>query len=281
MVNSGSYPYQSLPEDFQDGRKWKKASKYCSKSTFIGVTVSSLLIAFFVIFFEFVAAGTKTYTIVIFGDSLVRRTDNYWALCGNIRKNLVQLFPDYRFDIYSSGIDGNRILDLRNRLDNDCLKRPVFQFFPYIWYLPAPDAVIMYWDSDASDPENPFDEALQQDYIINLDYVLSTIKSQVSYLAVGGPTLLGELPPGTNSGDGAADLYREINRNITSFYNITYIETRESFQSQLPENWDQPTGYLTLDGEHHNQRGAEIILNLFTRAVSNWLNGIQVKKLYY
>ena len=51
--------------------------------------------------------------------------------------------PHLHFDIISSDIGVNKIVDLKNRMYTDCI------------YC-RPEAVIMYWDSDVSHPSKSY-----------------------------------------------------------------------------------------------------------------------------
>ena len=61
---------------------------------------------------------------------------------------------------------------------------------------------------------------------MNLDYVLSHLKAHIPYLAMGGPTLFGELPRGQNKLDANFELYLGINSRYAKKYNITFLDTR-------------------------------------------------------
>jgi hypothetical protein len=50
------------------------------------------------------------------------------------------------------------------------------------------------------------------------------------------------------------------------------LETRALFWSHLPKDWNQEKGFLTLDGEHHNAAGAQLIVDLFSDLITNWLS---------
>ena len=41
----------------------------------------------------------------------------------------------------------------------------------------------------------------------------------------------------------------------------------QAFFSELPPDWDNYQGYLTIDGEHHNARGADLVRNMFLNAL--------------
>ena len=162
-------------------------------------------------------------SIVLFGDSLVHRTSRYFDLEGNIHNSMAYSHPEYNIKVTSSGYNSNCIHDLYRRVYSDVLDRDGKG---------PPDAVIMYWDSDAVD----VDEADQEDYYranyrSNLTEVLTILTADISFVAFGGPTLFGEKPRGKNSKDSVLDAYVEINREVTAQFNgtVKYIETRDAF----------------------------------------------------
>lgn len=211
-----------------------------------------------------------TERIVLFGDSLVRRNDNY--IGRNVQKNLKGSFGGVK--VYSSGVSGNCIADMKGRMNDDVLERKAFGLLTF-WTLGPPDAVILYWDSDAVDVDDSLDPTVLQTYQDDLRYVLQQLQDRgVNYIAVGGPTLDGELPHGENEKDSILDLYTDINRNITTEFGFPYFETRQLFFDNIPSTWSYSSGYLTDDGEHQNQRGADLLVNLFENALNGWLSTI-------
>jgi len=155
----------------------------------------------------------------------------------------------------------------------EVLARPAGPFgwlqFQLTW--PPAQAVIIYFDSDAADvDESKFDlNDLRARYVWNLTEVVKTISKNVPLVALSGPTLCGELPRGTNGDDAKFEEYCAMNRRICTNYNVTYLETRELFFANLPGKWNHSHGYLTLDGEHHNERGSSLVEDLFFDVIEN------------
>ena len=66
--------------------------------------------------------------------------------------------------------------------------------------------------------------------------------------------------------------YREMKRDIASRYNIPYLDIRKAFLDEIARH--KPVlycGYLTYDGEHENQRGTDLLAELFAHAIAGWL----------
>jgi len=219
------------------------------------------------------SSNGNAFNIVLFGDSLVSYTESSYQISSKIRSNVLTKYPDRNIHIYTSGIGGNRIADLKRRMYQDALHQNYFLHFIPTRPTNRPDAVIMYWDSDATDvDETGHVNEIRAAYTANLYDVLSTFKQQVKYFAFGGPSLFGEKPHGMNRRDDILDDYASINRKAAQDLNITYLETRALFWSHLPKDWNQDKGFLTLDGEHHNAAGAQLIVDLFSDLITNWLS---------
>ena len=93
-----------------------------------------------------------------------------------------------------------------------------------------------------------------------------------SKVAVMGPTLLGEMPRGMNGRDPLLEVYLNLVINATKTYNITYIHTRDIFFSKIPPDWREHEGYLTVDGEHPNSAGKEIIRGIYESILNKWFS---------
>jgi hypothetical protein len=174
-----------------------------------------------------------------------------YHIVDNIERILNSRHDDFDVSIIQSGRCGNCIKDLIDRYKDDVESE-------------SPDALIIYWDSDAADVnENGRAAKIRKTYKENLEILLSTASSQIKYIALGGPTLYGEKPHGSNARDNILDAYTEINRNVSYDFGIKYLETRQLFFRNLPSDWHKGGGYLTIDGEHHNMKGSVLIQDLF------------------
>lgn len=85
----------------------------------------------------------QPFTVELFGDSLVSKTDTDWQLRSMILQRLLAKHKDqYDINIVASGHGGHRVLDLRNRLQRDVLnRRRAGGLLPWST-LPPPDAVV-------------------------------------------------------------------------------------------------------------------------------------------
>jgi lysophospholipase L1-like esterase len=210
--------------------------------------------------------GQAIVRIVFVGDSLVHRAQVQHAFLTRVRQRLERSMPGRTFDVVDAGVNGNRIADIRDRLQSDVLDR-------------HPSAVVLYWDSDVSDVDEAAMSAAEVQatraaYTRALDEVLGRLASSQAHVIVSGPTLLGERPHGRNPKDEQADAYRRINRRAAVRFGATYVNTRRTFQEGRPPAVD-PTvdrGFLTEDGEHLNERGARVAADMFVRSLEAWLH---------
>jgi lysophospholipase L1-like esterase len=203
--------------------------------------------------------------IVFVGDSLVHRSADDHGLLTRIREILAQRHPNQTIEVVDAGVNGNRIADIRERLGQDVLDL-------------HPDAVVLYWDSDVSDVDETTLTSndrwtLRAAYEADLRTVCSRLLASGAYVAMSGPTLIGERPHRRNGKDAQLDAYRAINRRVASNLKVVYIDTRRAFFQGRPRGTppDVSRGVLTEDGEHLNARGVGIVESLFVRALDGWL----------
>ena len=105
------------------------------------VFLFSLWIALFIVSYpdvinnyEYTISSTKSFKIVLFGDSLINVGCTYY----NLAEKLQHQFSQYSLTIINAGVNGNKIADMKARMYSDVVDL-------------HPDAVIIYWDSDDSD----------------------------------------------------------------------------------------------------------------------------------
>jgi hypothetical protein len=81
---------------------------------------------------------------------------------------------------------------------------------------------------------------------------------------------MGELKHGNNLKDEIFDFYQSWNKAIASHVNIDFIDTRTEFLARLNQITNQPLGQLTIDGEHLNREGTNLITELFINQLTSW-----------
>lgn len=125
--------------------------------------------------------GTR-FRVSLFGDSLISRPALNLDLNGKIKSFL----PQFELEITNVASSGSKIFDMRSKL-GDILDLEA-----------VPHAVILYWDSDVSDVDESkmtADEVddLRTQYRDNLSFTLSQLVLNISYVAVAGPGILGNV----------------------------------------------------------------------------------------
>mmetsp|Transcript_3274 Transcript_3274/g.4935 ORF Transcript_3274/g.4935 Transcript_3274/m.4935 type:complete len:298 (+) Transcript_3274:58-951(+) len=207
---------------------------------------------------------TRTFTVVLFGDSLINIPCLYFGL----QEKLQHQFPNFNLNIINAGINGGNIAMMNARVYTDVIDL-------------NPDAVFIYWDTDISD--QPVDvlseESTQIDYVNSLTQVVTAIKKNSTYFAVAGPGILGEGPIFPSDDfyvkRDMLDFYRSLNKNTTESLGVPYIDMRGALQNAIPKTWFWSRWYVSADGEHPNERGTRIIAQQFGIYMNIWLSGYQ------
>lgn len=198
--------------------------------------------------------------VVLFGDSLIDVPFSRNALDEKIRRQ----FPFYLLDIENEGIGGNKIHNLKERMYSDVVSK-------------KPDIILLYWDSDVSDQDADYleEKSTELQYKEDLSEVVRILKN-TSKLAVAGPGLLGEGPLFSLDyfyrKNRLLNHYREINKNISQENGILYVDIRKALKDSIPSTWIFSMGFCTMDGEHPNERGSQIIAEQFGLAINLFLS---------
>jgi hypothetical protein len=201
------------------------------------------------------------FNLIMFGDSLItgnhRQKFNIFPI---IASKVASFIPHYNLNMINFGEGGNRIIDLRNRIE------PVLS-------TPS-DAILLLWDSDVSSSDETAENMsyLREVYISNVTYVLDRILQSDSskLIAITGPIILGERLSACSKSS-MLDEYVEINQKICTAYNITYIDLRKAFISEIPWYRMVDSGCLTVDGEHENRNGMTIVAKAVAKTVIRWI----------
>ena len=123
-------------------------------------------------------SNETNFQVTLFGDSLLNRPFLNLDLDGKIKSYL----PQFTLDITNVASSGCKISDMRGKLEEVLEDKP--------------DAIILYWDSDVSDvDESKMTEEevvdLRSKYKEDLSFILSQLVSNITFVAVAGPGILG------------------------------------------------------------------------------------------
>ena len=218
------------------------------------------------------SAGHNYTRIVLIGDSMISQPNAEFDYLFRFKAHLAARFPARVFDLVEAGVGLDTIANIGKRLDKDCLAY-------------NPDAVILYWDSDVSEIQRCNDGAVKRAYSEALLSVLRRVASVTTRLAVLGPSVLGELRDGHNLApwhkDTCLNHYCDLNRDAVQqvrdegAVQALYVNTRQRFLKREQAfasgaGYVFPSGYLTIDGDHHSLKGSNIIMDVMLSVADQW-----------
>jgi hypothetical protein len=168
----------------------------------------------------------------------------------------------------------------------------------------------MLWDSDCSDFSEesltPTEiQARRSNYTDTLRAVLqnSLAHPSIEYILVTGPILLGEAQGHKDqlfgipalffhykpSKEQMLDEYRGLNEAVVQEFStmndgglkrVEYLDLRSIFLEAIPRPWwVLDRWYVTIDGEHVNRFGTELIVSHVARRIDSWLTHSQIDNL--
>ena len=213
------------------------------------------------------------YRVVLLGDSLISgdRKQNFGEF-PLMAARIGSFLPHYsNLNFLNFGSEGDTINSIRLRLGS-------------VLSTPA-DAVILIWDSDVSQNlENSNNiNYIRHNYLSNLTYVITAIQQNnpAVRIAIGGPGLLGEGPLFGKVSNrifqtkrSMLDDYSIMNQQLALALNVTYIDIRKAYLSQLPSYRLAYSGCLTIDGEHENDNGLRIISKLVAKTILDYIPSV-------
>ena len=207
---------------------------------------------------------SNVHKIVLYGDSQISITNRLYKIKDRLADKITTRFPHLNFTVTSEARSGQHISDLRKRMCKDVIDQ-------------GAEAVIMFWDSDVTSRQDHQSMSAIKAYVNYLSEIMATMRAEVNYFAVAGPSLQGELPDGKNKNDQCLDIYEQINRNLSTIYNITYIDVRRIFMKyDRTTDWHSPSGYLTMDGQHPSYAGFLLLTELFFNQLEKWYENVLI-----
>ena len=196
--------------------------------------------------------------VIFFGDSITQagvQPGGYITVLGELLK---QKGLDNNYELNGAGIGGNKVYDLYLRLEDDVLSK-------------KPDIVVIWigvndvWHKSTSGTGTDQDK-FEKFY----NALIKKIQAANAQVFICTPAAIGEKIDFTNSQDGDLNQYSQIIRGIAEKNNVKLIDLRKLFlEYNLANNkTNQPSGTLTTDGVHLNEKGnnlvAEEMLNALT-----------------
>jgi|YelNatPaOPRAMG01_1025707.scaffolds.fasta_scaffold00288_52 lysophospholipase L1-like esterase len=219
------------------------------------------LIFFLIVFTAVHISGnqgqSKLGTIIFLGDSITELGDKPGGFITLIRNAFAEKSGINSLRIFNAGVSGNKVTDLRERLDRDVIQR-------------RPTAVVIYigindvWHYAITGlrgtPRNTYESELKN--------VVTRIKDTGAKVFLCTPTVIGEKQHGTNPQDTILDDYCAISAKVAYETNSTLIDLHSVFLNYLRNNNldNLREGILTVDGVHLNDKGNELVASEILRA---------------
>lgn len=198
----------------------------------------------------------KGERIVFLGDSLIAagvRKDGYITLLDEALKSGR---PDLGVHLIGAGISGNKVPDIRARLERDVLSYEPTCVFVFI-------GVNDVWHSQNGRSTS------KEDYKAGLFDVIARIQNMGAAVVLATPPLIGENRHGENNFDEMLEEYAQISRDVGLRMGTTICDFRQSMPAYLAvfNETNEEKGVLTTDGVHFNRAGNRYVANHAAMAI--------------
>lgn len=188
--------------------------------------------------------------IVFLGDSITAGGNTGKGYIQVIRQYLAEKKKDLVVECVGAGISGNKVPDLQKRVERDVIsKKPTIVFI----YIGINDV----WHGE-KDPKRGTDpEAFES----GLKELIGKCKAAGAQVILCTPTVIGELPIGTNNLDAKLDDYAAISRKVAKELDLNLCDLRKAFVEHLKSNNPdkKAAGVLTTDRVHLNESGNKLV----------------------
>jgi lysophospholipase L1-like esterase len=185
--------------------------------------------------------------IVFFGDSITLEGDQPGGYVDILRKSLSRSERDA--SVLASGIGGNKVPDLLERLDRDVLSQ-------------SPALVVIYigindvWHFTMEMGGTP-----EEQYEAGLGVLIAKITAAGARTLLCTPSVIGERVNGGNPQDIMLDQYADISRSVAALEGVPVCDLRHAFIEYLASHntENKESGILTRDGVHLNETGNKFV----------------------
>ena len=224
---------------------------------------------------------TNEREILLMGDSLLGLPSVQFQLGERLKKYLTDKHRNFKISVNMQTSPGARAASMRDKLLKKLNDRRDAKH-------PPPEAIIIYWDSDLVDIDDPSNPKVKELYIRNLIGLLKIAQSEITYVAVAGPSFSknrGELPEEWIKED-TYETYVMIHQAVARLLRVEHINTRRKFQDYIlskkkqglapkelekVHNWDEfdkvEGGIITFDGQHTHETGTQLLVEIFGEAL--------------
>jgi lysophospholipase L1-like esterase/poly(3-hydroxybutyrate) depolymerase len=190
--------------------------------------------------------------VVFFGDSITEAG----AADGGYIRLIGQALGTTKAELIGAGVSGNKVPDLKQRLQRDVLaKKPTL----VVIYIGINDV----WHSERNEgtPREAFASGLRE--------LTDQIAATGARVILCTPSVIGEKTDGSNKLDAMLEEYAATTRKVAAEAGVRLLDLRTSFLEQLrASNGDNKTkGVLTSDGVHLNGAGNRLVADCMLRAL--------------
>ncbi len=168
---------------------------------------------------------------------------------------LLQKNPSKGLKIYNKGISGNKVYQLAERWEQDCL-----HIQPDV--LSILIGVNDYWHKHAGRYDGTI-EVYRKDYISLLERTKKALPKV--QLVIGEPFALKGIKAVDDSWYPAFDAYRQASKEIAGIFNAIFIPYQTIFEKATKH---APGVYWTHDGVHPSVAGAQLMAEAWLKAVN-------------
>jgi lysophospholipase L1-like esterase len=188
--------------------------------------------------------------VIFFGDSITEagvKPGGYITVLGDQLKQ--QAIDGY--ELQGAGIGGNKVYDLYLRLEDDVINK-------------KPDIVVIWVGVNDVWHKSMYGTGTDPDKFEKFyTAIIKKLQNNHAQVILCTPAAIGEKTDFTNSQDGDLNQYAQIIRGIAQKNNCKLLDLRKIFLAYNLENnkTNQPSGTLTTDGVHLNEKGNELVAN--------------------
>lgn len=212
----------------------------------------------------------KPIKLMLMGDQMISWPAQKYDLAGKIKA----LLPGMPLTVVTHAKEHERVADIRNDVE--------------LWLqMDAPDCIFAFIDSDVTEDENgdPLLSAFItkeqeaqfhfQQYTANIHSMLGRAALNTQHLALAGPGMMGDgpwlLPSRLRGKKALSAAYKDANQKYASKYaNVEYVDVGAALQHTVPWWYPFGAGFVTVDGERVNRRGAYVVAEAIAEKLREW-----------
>lgn len=219
------------------------------KSIFFKITCTLLLLSFTLM--------QKKQKIIFFGDSITQAGIQPKGYITQLNGLLTDKGLAGNFELVGKGIGGNKVYDLYLRLEEDVLAL-------------SPDVVVIWVGVNDVWHKRTFGTGTDPDKFEKFyNAIIKKLHSKNVKVFLSTPAVIGEKIDYSNELDGDLNEYSNIIRRIAGNNNCEIIDLRNRFlKYNLEHNKEnKPSGILTTDRVHLNDRGNQLVAEEMMKAL--------------